>query len=259
MIPTRSNRLLHSLLIALFAATLTVVAPAVQAQDISFESIAQDNFDKAVRDLGTAFSYVPADPAESHGIIGFNAGVAATAVELPDQNPYMDDAFGSKDAPGTLFLPKVQLEKGLPLVEVGGFAAGDPDGNARLFGAHVKYPLLDGGLTTPAVSLRGHGTQLTGVDDLDLRTYGGDLSISKGFDVPLLLGITPFAGYSMFQISGDYAGNDSTLQSNLDESTTTENRIFAGTRISLPMLNFVLEADIADEIEMYTARVNFGF
>lgn len=258
---TRQSSLVAlSLLVGLFSLSILTAQPG-QAEDISFDPSTPDqNFEKAVRDLGTAFSYVPADPAESHDIIGFNLGVAATAVQLPDENNYMDQAFGnSTDAPGTLLLPKIQLEKGLPFVEVGGFVSGDPDGNARLYGAHVKYPILEGSVITPAVSVRGHGTQLTGVDDLDLMTYGGDVSISKGFDIPLFLGVTPFAGYSMFKIEGDYAGNDPTLQAALDKHTTTESRIFAGTRIALPMFNIVGEVDIADEIEMYTLRANFGF
>lgn len=253
---TRSNYSFFSLLsISLLVGIL--VFPAVsQAEDIDLSgTLVQDDFNKAVRDLGTAFSYIPADPAESHGIVGFNVGVTASAVQLPDGQTYMDNAFANQDAPGTLFLPKVQLEKGLPFVEVGGFVAGDPDGNARLYGAEVKYPILEGSAVNPAISVRGHGTQLSGVDDLDLRTYGGDISISKGFDVPLILGVTPFAGYSRFKIKGQ----EQISSISLDEHTTTESRIFAGTRFTLTLFNIVAEVDVADEVEIYTARLNFGF
>jgi hypothetical protein len=233
------------------------LAAPIHAQDINLQSglTAQDDFKKTVRDLGTAFSYIPADPAEAHGIIGFNLGFSATAVQLPDQNAYMQNTFQNSNAPGTLLLPKIQFEKGLPFVEVGGFVAGDPDGNARLFGGQVKYMLMEGNLAFPAVALRGHGTQLTGVDDLDLSTYGADLSVSKGFEVPLLAGITPFAGYSMFQVNG--SENDPNFSVN--DVSTTESRMFAGARFSLLFFNLVAEADIGDEVKMYTLRTNIGF
>ncbi|MFB6346481.1 MAG: hypothetical protein ABEK50_12035, partial [bacterium] len=78
-------------------------------------------------------------------------------------------------------------------------------------------------------------------------------------EIPLLLGVTPYAGYSMFKIAGDYTGDNSTLQARLSESTTTESKIFAGTRISLPLFSVVAQVDMADEIEIYTARINVGF
>jgi len=248
------KNLASSLTVALLTLSLLVTSGPVQAEDIGFETNpGQENFDKAVRDLGVAFSYVPTEPAESQGILGFNVGLELSVPEL-NQNPYMDALFKNTDAPSNLVLPKVHVSKGLPMgIDVSGFASGDPDGNARLFGAAVKYPILEGGMVTPAVALRGHGTQLTGVDDLGLRTYGGDISISKGFDLPLVLGVTPFAGYSHFQIKGT---NDSSFS--LDDHSTTEGKFFVGSRISVGFLNLVGEADFG-EVNVYSLRANFGF
>ncbi|MFB6345552.1 MAG: hypothetical protein ABEK50_07260, partial [bacterium] len=160
MLSVRNNLFVSAaLLIGLLSLTLTTPLPG-HAEDLKLqESFLQSEFDQAVRDLGTSFSYVAADPAESHSIIGFNIGAAVSAVKLPETNRYMEKAFADTNAPGTLLLPKIQFEKGLPFVEVGGFIAGDPDGNTRLYGGQVKYPLLEGGVAFPAVSIRGHGTQ----------------------------------------------------------------------------------------------------
>lgn len=235
--------------------SLIVLGAPAQAEDIEtdFSGLnAQENFNKAVRDLGVAFSYVPSEPAEAQGIIGFNVGMEVSVPELNDDNPYMDQTFDG-NSPSNLVLPKVHVSKGLPLgVDVSGFVSGDPNGNARLFGGAVKYSVLEGGLVSPAVAVRGHGTQLTGVDDLGLRTYGADLSISKGFDLPLILGVTPYAGYSHMQINGE--NKSAALVSDHD---TNEGKVFAGTRISTGFFNLVLEADVG-EVNVYSVRANIG-
>ncbi len=253
MYSIRLNDLLFSCLIALVSMSFVTTGSPVQAEDIELDFSGEpDKFNKAVRDLGVAFSYVPTEPAEAQGIMGFNVGVELSVPEMNDNSDYTKRLFESNDAPSTLVLPKVHVSKGLPFgIDVSGFASGDPDGNTRLFGGALKYPILEGGLAMPAVAIRGHGTQLTGVDDLDLRTYGGDISISKGFDLPLVLGVTPFAGYSHFQIKGE----DNTV--GLDHDTN-EGKFFLGSRISVGFFNLVGEADFG-EVNVYSLRANFGF
>ncbi len=235
---------------------LTLSSPLL-AEDIkldNFQGEAQSMFEKFVRDVGLGISYVPADPAESRGLIGFDIGAGVTAIELEDNKGYMQAGFENSDVPSTLILPKVRVDKGLPIGgDVGAFVSGDPDGNVRVFGAAYKHCLMEGGMLFPAVALRFNTTMLTGVDDLDLQTYGADVSISKGFEIPLILGVTPYAGAGLTRIEGS---EDNSIIDFKDVSTT-ESKFFAGSRFSLGFINVVAEAEIS-EIKRYTLRANIG-
>jgi hypothetical protein len=247
-------------LIFVFVVSVLINPVNLMADDIDIANLgtggdAQTQFNNVVRDLGVGLSYVANEPSEARGILGFDVGVEISSPEIKDGTQYMQNAFQNSDAPGRLVLPKVRADKGLPLgFDVSGYIAGQPSGNARLFGAALKYAFLEGGVTTPAVAVRGHGTRLSGVDTLDLMTYGADVSVSKGFDVPLLLGITPFAGYSSVQISGQ----EEVPSLDLNDYDTSEGRVFVGSRLSFGFFNLVAQADLA-EVNIYSVRANFGF
>lgn len=228
----------------------------IQADDIELAgNLMQDQFDNAVRDFGIALSYFPTEPPEPQGITGFDLGVEVSAPQLDDNKLYMQRTFENRDSPSSLVLPKLHFSKGLPFgFGVSGFASGHPGGNARLYGGALKYAILGGSMTLPALGVRAHGTTLDGVPDLDLNTYGADLSISKGFDAPFLFGLTPFAGYSHVRING----NETKSNLSLDDHETNEGRIFLGSRFTVGFFNFVLEADFA-EINVYSVRANVGF
>ncbi|MFB6356947.1 MAG: hypothetical protein ABEJ65_10590 [bacterium] len=216
--------------------------------DITLQNLAQDEFDKTVRDLGVAMSYVPTEPAEQLGITGVNVGAEVSVADLKSDNNYMDSAFGG-NSPGDLAMPKIRASKGLPMgVDVEGFISGHPSGNARLIGAAAKYSWMEGSAAMPAIGVRGHATQLFNVDDLDLRTYGADVSISKGFTI-----LTPYAGYSVFKIKGSQSAGIP-----VNDHTTTENKFFGGARLSMGLINFVGEVDVG-EVNVYSVRANIGF
>jgi len=251
----QSTTTITMLLIAGFlACTIPVHADDIELNE-SAVAITQDQFNKTIRDLGVAMSYTPTEPAEAQGILGFNVGVELTVPEINDGTDYMKNTFENGDAPSTLFLPKVHVAKGLPFgLDASGFVSSQPSGNATLYGGALKYSLIEGGVLMPAVAVRGHATQLGGVDDLSLTTYGGDVSVSKGFDVPLILGFTPYAGYSHFQIDG----NEDAGLSAISDHDTNEGRIFVGSRLSLFFFNLVAEADFG-EVNLYSIRANIGF
>jgi hypothetical protein len=230
------------------------MGPAVASGDLKLNrSIGQDAFEDAVRDLGTGFSYIPIETPEPKGITGFQVGIAASAVQLDDGAQYMKNAFADSDAPSYAALPKVYLSKGLPLnFDVEGFVAGRPGGNERLFGGAVKWAYMEGSTLAPAIGIRAHGTRLAGVDRLDLSTYGADVSISKGFAM-----LTPYVGYSVFEIEGEATSANYPNLGSLTH-TTTESKAFGGARFSVGFFNLVAQADLG-EVNSYSLRANIGF
>ncbi len=246
-------RLTHALALLLGAALLLGgTAAPLQAEEIDLSNFgtAQDQFDRFVRDLGTGLAYTPVRTPEHSGIIGFKAGVTVTGIELNEDAQYMQNGYQNQDVPSYVFMPRLDAQKGLPFgFEASGYVAGDPNSDIRVFAGSLGYSIMEGSAVTPALTVRGHGSQLFGVDELDLRTYGGDLSISKGFTF-----ITPYAGYSYFTIEGEETQPGVTL----DEVNTQEGRAFGGARFSMGWLTLTAQADVG-EVNLYSLSGAFHF
>jgi hypothetical protein len=73
----------------------------------------------------------------------------------------------------------------------------DPD--IPYFGAEVRYAILKDQALIPGLHIRGSYSQTFNVDQLDLRTYALDLSVSKGFGAGIK--ITPYAGVGAAWVS----------------------------------------------------------
>src|SRR5882762_777846 len=169
--------------VSLFAVSLPVVAADISKID----QLTQDDFHKLSQDLGAALSYKPLIPTAPLGITGFDLGLAVTATSIKNSDVLQKAGAGDHS---TLPVPSLRVHKGLPFgVDVGAMVGAVPGTNVRLYGAEVRYAIVSGGATTPAIGIRGSYTKLTGVDQLDFNTKGVDLSISKGF-----LMFTPYAG-----------------------------------------------------------------
>ena len=229
----------------LIAAMSVFISPASWAADIDPTGLAQTQFKDLSKELGFGLSYFPMAPAEPLGILGFDIGVEATAVDI-NENKGFWSIMG--DFPGMLPIPKLHVQKGLPFgIDLGAIYSQVPSTNISLWGGEVKWAFLKGGITMPAVAIRGTYTKLNGVDNLDLNTTGYDISISKGF-----LMFTPYAGVGQVIINSkpDVPG--------LDDETITETKYFAGLKTSLGLLNAVAEADFA-EVPAYSLKLGLGF
>ncbi|MFQ5780784.1 MAG: hypothetical protein ACE5HN_08375 [Nitrospiria bacterium] len=209
----------------------------------------QGAFEDFSEELGLAISYLPVAPAEPLGILGFDIGVEATVAEIKQNRSYWTEI--TPDAPSVLFLPKVHAQKGLPFgIDVGAVYTKVPSSNIDMVGVEIKKALLTGNVLFPAIALRGSYTKLSGVPNLDMHTYGADVSISKGF-----LFLTPYAGYGQVWIQSEVK-----LPPPLNlKANITLPKPFVGVKISpLPVVNVVAEADFG-KIPLYTFRINVGF
>ncbi len=211
----------------------------------------QSLFKDLSREVGLAISYTPLAPAAPLGIVGFDVGVAVTAVRIESNEDFWEKAVG-ETPPSFLVFPKVQVQKGLPFgLDIGLVYAKAVSSNIGLIGGELKYAFLKGTLATPALAIRGHYTRLLGVDDLEMQVYGADLSISKGFGI-----ITPYAGIGQVWIVS--RENSDPVSLDLDKENLTETKGFLGVRISLFILSFVAEASFS-EAPSYSGRLNISF
>lgn len=191
----------------------------------------------------------PVDPARARGLLGFDIGVAATAIPVDTDAPYWQNAvtedFTISDH---LVVPRLIATKGLSVATISAMYSQVPDSDIKMLGASLDVPIVGGGVVRPTLAIRGSYAMLQGVDDFDLNTYGAELFLSKGFGP-----VTPYGAVGIARSDAEGIVGTTTL---VDESTS--NRITLGVKLSLLIPKIVVEATQGEE-RSYAAKVSFGF
>jgi hypothetical protein len=213
-------------------------------------SYVQSEFRDLSEQVGLAIAYLPLAPAEPLGLLGFDLGIEITGAKIDRNESFWRAVMPFSAPPSYLPFPKLHLQKGLPLgIDVGVIYTKVPSSNIGMFGGELKWAILKGTLATPALALRGSYTALTGVDHLDVSTYGADVSVSKGVAF-----LTPYVGVGQVWIksSSDAPGL------NLRDESISATRGFVGLKLSLLVLSFAAEADFS-KIPLYSLRASLSF
>jgi hypothetical protein len=208
----------------------------------------QAQFRLISEDLGSALSYKSLTPAEPLGALGFDIDIEVTATSV--KNRPLIEQVSSSSIPSTVPVPKLHVHKGLP----GGFDVGlsysaVPSLGVSLIGGELRYAILEGTAATPAVSVRGSFSKLSGVDQLKFDTKAIDISVSKGF-----LNFTPYAGIG--QVWVDSNPQNVPL---LNKESFTQTKVFAGANVNFGLANLLFEVDQTGKAVSYGAKLGFRF
>jgi hypothetical protein len=223
----------------------------VMAADISFQSgMTQQLFQDFSKYAASVLVYRAVEPAAPLGLTGFNVGVEATATSLDSGNDYWKKAFQNQDAPSFVVAPKIHLQKGLPFdIDVGLVFSQVPSTNIQYWGGELKYTAFKGGALWPAIAVRGTYSQLLGVDQLDFKNYGLELTASKGFGIGIK--IIPYA--SIGQNWFESAPKNLPLGISLGKENFSLIRYAAGAQLQLTIFSITAEADYL-QVPSYTLR-----
>lgn len=230
------------------ALVLTSACSMASAANLdTINALSQGEFLALSKDLTSALSYKAVAPAEAQGLTGFDIGVEITRTEVTNSK-VLDKAMGN-DGPSALILPKLHAHKGLPFgIDIGAMYSTLPGSNISLMGGELRYALIDGGIATPAVALRGTYTTLSGVDQLDFTTKGLELAISKGFAM-----LTPYAGV------GNVWANSKANVSGLTKENLSMNKVFIGLNVNMGLMNLAFEGDKTGDNASYSAKIGVRF
>lgn len=258
---------MKKLLSVLTLLSLMLVGGNALAWELNFPGdLAQGEFKDLSRELGAAIAYRNLAPAEPLGITGFDVAIQGSFINIKNDSSYWKSAVG--DAPSYIGFPTLRVRKGLPLgIDVGAMYGQVLDSNVKLYGVEVSKAILEGGIASPALGVRGTYTRLVGVDDLRLQTAGIDASISKGF-----LFLTPYAGAGMVWIDSEFTGQyDSVsvpvkvgpaatgITAHLSEEKIWQPRGFVGIKISpLPLVGITAEVEYATR-PIYSLKAGISF
>ena len=201
----------------------------------------QAGFDTFSNELGGALAYRAVAPADPLGIIGFDIAVEGT-----------NASFGGD----SVIIPKIKFQKGLPgNLDIAGYYTQLPlssigaSGDGTAYGIALSYAILEGGVVSPALAIRGSYTNADVPGVIGATTTGVDLEISKGFPI-----ISPYAGIGMVNIgTSDKSGNGNT------DYSATETRYFAGANFNLKIMDIAFEVGKTGDNNFTTFKLGFRF
>lgn len=236
-----------------YALTLPFLAalssPAFAARDLDqVNQLSPSEFRDLSQDMGAAVSYKAVLPIAALGVAGFDFGAEVTATRIEHRDAW--DRASSGTAPQTVYVPKIHVHKGLPAgIDVGAFYASVSDPKFDVWGAEIRYALIDGGTATPAVGLRGTYSAVNGIDQLSLNTKGIELGVSKGFAL-----FTPYAGVGRIWTEADTTGT-----TGLDRQKIADTKLYVGGSFNLALGTLALEADRIGDALSYSVKVGIHF
>jgi hypothetical protein len=227
--------------------------PLFAQNDIDFSSqITQADFTKFSHIIAQGIFPTPVQPARATGFLGFDVGVAGTAVAIDKGSSYWTRAVGSDfSTSGYVGVPRLVASKGFGGGTISGSYAKLGDSGIKTWGGSLDVPLIRGTIATPEIGLRASYATLTGSDVYKQKVYGVEAFISKGFGP-----IMPYAGVGRMR-------NNATGTIKLPVSHTIAdkgniNRYTAGVRLSLLVPKIAVEVTKA-EVTSYAAKISFGF
>ncbi len=241
-------------LIALFVTNTAYADAAIN----NLQGLGQAQFKSLSEDLGSALSYKSLSPGDPLGVTGFDVGVEITGTSI--KNKQILDIATSGSAPSMLPVPKIHVHKGLPSgFDIGASYSAVPSSNIKLFGAEIRYAILEGTVATPALALRASYSKLSGVDQLDFDTKGIDISISKGFLIA-----KPYAGIGQVWVSSTPNLSQIVCTAIVGPCVPTgekftQTKLFAGVNLNFGLTNVAIEADRTGDANSIGAKVGFRF
>ena len=230
---------------------LAAAVPLAAQEDIDFDpDITQAEFEKFTRVVAQGIYATPVQPARATGLLGFDIGIAATAVEVDTDASYWQRAIGEDfSTSGYVALPRLVVSKGFSVGTISGSYAKLPGNDVTMLGGALDLPIISGSLVRPTLAARGVYSTLTGVDQLDLKTYGVELFLSKGFGP-----VTPYGAVG--RARSDAEGRIPEISRTLTDKSDID-RYTLGVRFSLLFAKIVVEATQGEE-RSYAAKVSLG-
>jgi hypothetical protein len=230
-----------------------LIALPLGAADIAFKpQITQLQFAQFSRVLGQGIFATPVQPARVTGLLGFDVGIAATAMKIDKAAPFWTNSVPQNSGfvrGNYAAVPRIVASKGFSVATISASYAQFSNSSVKTYGGALDVPIIRGTLVTPEIAVRGSYATITGVDVLKLKTYGVEGFISKGFG-PLM----PYGAIGRMRT--DSRGTISPTLSLTDRSDIM--RYTVGLRVSMLIPKFVIEATQAEQ-RSYAAKISVGF
>lgn len=149
---------------------------------------------------------------------------------------------------GYVAVPRLVISKGFGGGNLSASYAKLSDTGVTTYGGSLDLPIINGGLLRPTLAVRGTYATIKGIDVYDLKTYGAEVFLSKGFGI-----VTPYGAIG--QVRSDARG---TITPDLIlRDKANGKRYTVGLRFSFVIPKIVFEASQGEE-RSYSAKVSIG-
>lgn len=205
-------------------------------------------------------------PASTLGFAGFLVSGELGVTEISHQRAFWNgvNAVAPQNPSGArpdalLTTLGVFLRKGIwlpaPSLELGGGVVHLLSSQMLSWQGYAKLALHEGfhDLPIPSVSVRGAFAQLSGTDQVNLRTGSLDLLISRGFGLLKTVRVEPFGGWSLLLIKASGQPIDFTPLSDDDllanaafpsQDVITRHRVFGGAKLKFGLLAIIAQYEL---------------
>jgi hypothetical protein len=166
-----------------FTYNLTVagVAALLFGAPVAAADPTPSDWTEALHFLGRLNRPDPLEPAGSRGSMGVGVAAGASTYAPPPDNAALKAELGSSATQSTYAVPRVWLDKGLPLpVDLGITASAEPGAPFTQVSGHVQWTVYEA-LAMPSVAVRASYGRLFGLSGMSLASTSGDAVASYGF------------------------------------------------------------------------------
>lgn len=258
-------------------------------------NLKQQEFENLVTDLGQVIAPKFGSPAQTLGQAGFAVQflpsisfidneadhwqLAMEGNEVPRRDGQVrTDELSGNNPPGVLFTPSIRIRKGLPYsFEFGGSFSHIAGSNMFTVGSQLQWALNEGFQYFPDVSVRGTVNTLLGSRDLSLMTAGGDITVSRDFDIGGVMSVAPYAGYQRLwtigwsrllnarpqdprsPTSGSNGGDTFNPEFVFSTYTNAINRVFVGADMRVWIVDIALEGAFSENVQQLTVSTGLDF
>ena len=209
-------------------------------------SLTQPEFQTLSENIAAATHYKALIPAEPLGILGFDIAAEISSTDI--SSVIFDKASSSGFDLDTMLAARLHAHIGLPFkLDIGASLTEIPDTDMQVIGAEIRYSILEGGISIPAIAVRLTHSRVTGADEIALDHTGVEATISKG-----ILMFTPYGGVGIVRT------NSTPDAGSLRKVSFNQEKLFVGVNINWG-INFAFEADKTGEYTTYSAKIGFRF
>ena len=235
-------------------ATLTVLAltvgSAAEAADLrSINLLTQGEFRLLAQDLAAASAFKGLAPATPLGPTGMDVAASMGFTQLDSPKIWRKASFGQGIFTETV-RPSLRLTKGLPFgLDVGFTYAGLANAGGNIAGAELRWAVVSGSGSLPAVGLRVATTRLAGIDQVRLSNTSYELVASKAFG-----SVTPYLSLGRVDTRAT-PRNAGALQ----VESFSQRRVAVGSRFNVGAVDLTLEGDLTGNTTSGSGRVGLRF
>src|SRR5260370_4031669 len=150
-----------------------LIALPLAAADIAFNpKITQLEFAKFSRVVGQGIFATPVQPARRSGVLGFDIGLAATAMKIDKSAPFWANSVAANSSfvrGNYAAVPRIVASKGFSFATISASYAQFSSSGVKTYGGALDIPIIRGTLVTPEIAVRGSYATISGVDALKLK------------------------------------------------------------------------------------------